>query len=195
MRAGVRTFRAIVVAGVRLQADLVKVRSSRTPRLPWRQRALRLSLCSAGSGSAHCRKDCSTIPASVSTTVLDRNGAVLYEARSKDGTRNARLTPDALPENVVNATIAAEDQRFWRHPGVDPFAITRAALRDARALRVEQGGSTVTQQVAKLLLARLPAGDSSCPASRAASPQSFAKPSSPSDWNIVCRSAKSSRCI
>src|SRR5215831_8006747 len=75
-------------------------------------------------------------PASISTTVLDRNGAVLYEARSKDGTRGARLTADALPDNVVNATIAAEDQRFWHHHGVDPLAILRAALRDAQALRI-----------------------------------------------------------
>jgi len=98
-------------------------------------------------------------PASVSTTVLDRTGVVLYEARSKDGTRGARLTADALPDNVVNATIAAEDQRFWRHHGVDLVAILRAGLRDARALRIEQGGSTITQQVAKLLLARVgPAG-------------------------------------
>jgi penicillin-binding protein 1C len=100
-------------------------------------------------------------PASVSTTVLDRNGAVLYEARSKDGTRGSRLSAGALPQAVVNATIAAEDQRFWRHAGVDPIAVGRAAFRDARALRIEQGGSTVTQQVAKLLLARLPAGNSS----------------------------------
>jgi penicillin-binding protein 1C len=90
----------------------------------------------------------------VSTTVLDRNGTVLYESRSKEGTRSLRLSPDALPEHIVAATIAAEDQRFWRHPGVDPIAIARAAIRDAKALRIEQGGSTVTQQVAKLLLAR-----------------------------------------
>lgn len=94
-------------------------------------------------------------PASLSTTMLDRNGVVLYEARSKDGTRGARLTADALPENVVNATIAAEDQRFWRHHGIDALAIVRASLRDVRALRIEQGGSTITQQVAKLLCARL----------------------------------------
>ena len=94
-------------------------------------------------------------PTSISTTVLDRTGTVLYEARAKDGTRGARLTADTLPGNVVNATIAAEDQRFWRHHGVDPLAIVRAGLRDARALRIAQGGSTITQQVAKLLLARL----------------------------------------
>ena len=100
-------------------------------------------------------------PASVSTTVLDRHGAVLYEARAKDGTRGSRLSPDALPAHVVDATIAAEDQRFWRHPGVDPFAITRAALRDLRTLRIEQGGSTITQQVAKLLIARVRPGSQS----------------------------------
>jgi penicillin-binding protein 1C len=98
-------------------------------------------------------------PTSISTTVLDRNGIALYEARSKDGTRGARLTPDDLPETVVNATIAAEDRRFWTHHGVDPLAIVRAAMRDVRALRIEQGGSTLTQQVAKLLLARTPPND------------------------------------
>jgi membrane peptidoglycan carboxypeptidase len=59
------------------------------------------------------------------------------------------MSPDALPEGVVNATLAAEDQRFWRHPASTPIAIGRAALRDARALRIEEGGSTLTQQVAK----------------------------------------------
>jgi penicillin-binding protein 1C len=103
-------------------------------------------------------------PASVSTTVLDRSGAVLYEARATDGTRGSRLSPEALPEHIVDATIAAEDQRFWHHSGVDPFAIARAALRDARALRIEQGGSTITQQVAKLLLVRMQS-----PAARSAS--------------------------
>jgi penicillin-binding protein 1C len=98
-------------------------------------------------------------PTSISTTVLASDGTVLYEARSKDGTRGARLTPDDLPEPVVTATIAAEDRRFWTHHGVDPLAIVRAAMRDVRALRIEQGGSTITQQVAKLLLARTATND------------------------------------
>jgi penicillin-binding protein 1C len=93
-------------------------------------------------------------PGSVSSTVLDRNGAVLYEARTKEGTRGWRLSSDALPDHIVSATIAAEDARFWLHPGIDPIAVGRAALHNARALRVVEGGSTVTQQVAKLLLAR-----------------------------------------
>ena len=45
----------------------------------------------------------------------------LYEALSAEGTRGERLTPDALPATLVAATIAAEDRRFWSHPGVDPY--------------------------------------------------------------------------
>jgi penicillin-binding protein 1C len=89
-----------------------------------------------------------------STLVVDRHGVPLYEALSGEGTRSVPLTADALPRWLVAATIAAEDRRFWRHPGVDPIAIARA-LRDAMAGQPAPGGaSTISQQVAKLLLAR-----------------------------------------
>ena len=87
-----------------------------------------------------------------STVVVDRHGTSLYEARSTTGTRGVRLAAGDLPRTLVDATLAAEDRRFYRHPGVDPIAITRAALRNVRALSVVEGGSTITQQVAKLLL-------------------------------------------
>jgi penicillin-binding protein 1C len=90
----------------------------------------------------------------LSTTVLDRNGHVLYEARSDEGTRGARLSPDALPPNLVSAAIAAEDRRFYKHLGLDPVSIVRAMVRDAAARAVVEGGSTISQQVAKLLIAR-----------------------------------------
>jgi penicillin-binding protein 1C len=87
-----------------------------------------------------------------STVVLDRNGEVLYESLASSGARSEWLTAATLPPVVVDATLAAEDRRLFRHPGVDPLAVTRAALHDIRALRVVEGGSTITQQVAKLLL-------------------------------------------
>jgi penicillin-binding protein 1C len=90
-----------------------------------------------------------------SAVVLDRNGVVLYEARSPDGARSERLEAAALPPVLVDATLAAEDARFFRHPGVDALALARAAWRNLRAMRIVQGGSTISQQVAKLLLARL----------------------------------------
>jgi penicillin-binding protein 1C len=66
------------------------------------------------------------------------------------------VTLDAvtLPSQLVEATLAAEDHRFWRHPGVDPIAIARAAVRNVWSGRRMEGGSTITQQTIKLLLAR-----------------------------------------
>ena len=87
-----------------------------------------------------------------SFTVTDRHGEVLYESLAQSGARAEWLTADKLPPHVVAATLAAEDRRFTLHPGVDPIAITRAMVHNVRALRVVEGGSTITQQVAKLLL-------------------------------------------
>ena len=89
-----------------------------------------------------------------STIVVDRHDVLLYEARSGDDTRTVRLTAPALPPMLVAATIAAEDRRFWSHPGVDPIAILRAAKTNLVERSVVEGGSTITQQVAKLLLNR-----------------------------------------
>jgi penicillin-binding protein 1C len=89
-----------------------------------------------------------------STEVVDRHGEVLYEARSDDGSRASWLSASTLPATLVDATIAAEDHRFFRHHGIDPVSIARAAARDLRYRRALEGGSTITQQVAKLLLAR-----------------------------------------
>lgn len=89
-----------------------------------------------------------------STIVRDRHGERLYEARASSGLRGERIDPLAIPPLIAFATLAAEDIRFRWHPGVDPIAIARAAVRNVRAGRVVEGGSTVSQQVAGLLLAR-----------------------------------------
>lgn len=89
-----------------------------------------------------------------STAIVDRSGEPLYEARGDDGTRASWLAADRLPQPLIDATIAAEDRRFFHHPGVDPVAVGRAAVRNVRQRRWLEGGSTLTQQAAKLLLAR-----------------------------------------
>lgn len=58
---------------------------------------------------------------------------------------------EALPPHVPNAVIAIEDRRFQVHFGIDPIALTRAFVRNMLAGRVVQGGSTLTQQLAKNL--------------------------------------------
>ena len=87
-------------------------------------------------------------------TVVDRNGVVLFEPLSLRGDRTESMQPDALPPLVVQATIAAEDKRFFSHHGVDVRAVLRAAWHDVKRLRLAEGGSTISQQVAKLLLGR-----------------------------------------
>jgi penicillin-binding protein 1C len=89
-----------------------------------------------------------------SSVVVDRRGVPLYESLSGDGTRSIHLEPGNLPAMLVSATIAAEDRRFRSHPGVDVVAIARAARQNLAERRVVEGGSTITQQVAKLLLNR-----------------------------------------
>jgi penicillin-binding protein 1C len=89
-----------------------------------------------------------------STVVVDRNGVPLYEARGGGGLRGEMMTEDALPQILVDATLAAEDHRFLRHPGVDPIALARAMKTNLAQRRVVEGGSTLTQQVVKLLRAR-----------------------------------------
>jgi penicillin-binding protein 1C len=91
---------------------------------------------------------------SASTVVVDRRGVPLYESLSGDGTRSVHLDAGMLPGLLVGATIAAEDRRFWSHPGVDPMAIARALRQNLAEGQIVEGGSTITQQVAKLLLNR-----------------------------------------
>jgi len=56
-----------------------------------------------------------------------------------------------LPKFVIHAFVAAEDSRFFEHRGIDPQSISRAFLKNLGAGRIVQGGSTITQQVAKSL--------------------------------------------
>ncbi len=54
-----------------------------------------------------------------------------------------------LPASLIDAVIATEDRNFYHHFGIDPFGLLRATIANIRARHVVQGGSTITQQVAK----------------------------------------------
>lgn len=62
------------------------------------------------------------------------------------------LPYDQIPEKVIEAFVASEDERFWDHKGVDFRSILRAFIENLRAGHVVQGGSTITQQVTRSLL-------------------------------------------
>jgi penicillin-binding protein 1A len=80
-------------------------------------------------------------------TILASDGTVLAER----GLRRGYIRLDRLPAYLPQAVIATEDRRFYDHLGVDPVGLVRAGMRNLAAGSVVQGGSTITQQLAKNL--------------------------------------------
>lgn len=58
-------------------------------------------------------------------------------------------TLEEMPQKYIDAVIAVEDHRFYEHNGIDVIAISRAAINDIKAMSFVEGGSTITQQLAK----------------------------------------------
>ena len=85
----------------------------------------------------------------VSTQILDRNGALLYEIYSDQNRTPIPLA--AIPKHLKQATIAIEDRDFYKHNGFSIKGITRAAKEIAMHRQI-QGGSTITQQLIKSAL-------------------------------------------
>ncbi len=87
------------------------------------------------------------------TRLFDANGGLLAEFADE---KRVFVPIDSIPDVVKNAFIAAEDQNFYSHGGVDPTSIFRAVIKNASAKLTGQGGisggSTITQQVVKNLL-------------------------------------------
>ncbi|MCL1980249.1 MAG: transglycosylase domain-containing protein, partial [Proteobacteria bacterium] len=92
--------------------------------------------------------------------ILGRESLVYYrDGQDKlgvlfEGIHRQYLTYDQIPKDFVNALIAAEDNRFFSHFGIDVPGIGRAMLVNLKAGKVVQGGSTITQQTAKNLFKR-----------------------------------------
>ena len=86
-----------------------------------------------------------------SVTLLDRNGAIFAWRGEQFG---GQITSETVSPYLKDAILATEDKRFYWHPGVDPIGIASAVrinLREGRGPLSGHGGSTITQQSAKLL--------------------------------------------
>jgi len=88
---------------------------------------------------------------SPSNHVVDRTGRILRVCLNEEGLLWLSCPVEEMGDWLPMATIAAEDGRFLRHPGVDPLALGRAVGQVVKNRRVTSGGSTLTMQVAKLL--------------------------------------------
>lgn len=86
--------------------------------------------------------------------VLDRDGRLLREVAVGSGAAESPVSLDEVSPWVVPALLAAEDGRFFQHPGVDPLSLTRALAQMAVERRVVSGASTLTQQLARTLVPR-----------------------------------------
>jgi penicillin-binding protein 1A len=85
----------------------------------------------------------------VVTQVRDQSGQLIGEFYRE---RRFVLPYDQIPPKLVQAVLASEDDRFFEHEGIDYWGIIRAAFANLKAGRVVQGGSTITQQVAKSII-------------------------------------------
>lgn len=84
----------------------------------------------------------------LAVTFLDRYGTQIGQRGAIQGDS---VPIDEMPDFVVEAVLATEDRRFFEHHGVDPLGLIRALSENVRANNVVQGGSTITQQLAKNL--------------------------------------------
>lgn len=96
-----------------------------------------------------------TAPLSKSLQPIAAPGLTLLSADGTPIARRGAITDEPvdatkLPDHVPAAFLAIEDRRFYNHMGVDPWGIARAAVKNMLAGGVVEGGSTITQQLAKL---------------------------------------------
>ena len=78
--------------------------------------------------------------------IYSQEGRLIQEYGEK---KRIPVTYDEIPQTLVHALIATEDQRFFEHPGVDIMGLGRAAVRMIQTGTKSQGGSTITMQVAR----------------------------------------------
>src|SRR5215510_7062368 len=82
------------------------------------------------------------------TKVYDENDELITELHVE---RRIFVPLTHVPRILQDAVIATEDRRFYYHWGVDPIGIVRAVVQNYRRGRIVEGGSTITQQLAKVL--------------------------------------------
>jgi penicillin-binding protein 1C len=92
-------------------------------------------------------------PPQVSTTVTDRNGLPLRRFLvNGEEVVAAYVTLEEIPRDFIDATVAAEDKRFWSHHGIDFIAVLRAANQAAEEGQAISGASTISQQLIKITM-------------------------------------------
>lgn len=107
----------------------------------------------AGAGFAIFRdipsiKDFGKVKNLSGTKVFAEDGTLIGEFKIQKG---IYIPLKQIPKHLIDAVIAVEDSRFWKHKGIDYIGIARALITDIFHMQLKEGGSTITQQLAKIM--------------------------------------------
>ncbi len=107
----------------------------------------------AGAGFAIFRdvpsvKDFGKIKTPEGTKVYADDGTLIGEFKIQKG---IYIPLKQIPKHLIDAVVAVEDSRFWKHRGIDYIGIGRALITDILHMQLKEGGSTITQQLAKIM--------------------------------------------
>ncbi|WP_446715501.1 transglycosylase domain-containing protein [Bacillus sp. OTU530] len=142
----------------RRQQQKQQQKSARRIGMPWRSKGLIFKITTATAALIACMflvfniavlaSDVSKLedPAPQPTIIYDQNGKIASTIAASD-IKGVGL--DEIPKNVIHAVIATEDQRFYKHHGINYVGIARAFVENVKSGEVVAGGSTITQQLAK----------------------------------------------
>lgn len=126
--------------------------------MPWRSKGLMFKITAAAAALVACMllvfyiavlaSDVSKLedPAPQPTVIYDQDGKIASTIAASD-IKGVGL--EEIPEDVIHAVIATEDQRFYKHNGINYVGIARAFVENVKSGEVVAGGSTITQQLAK----------------------------------------------
>lgn len=107
----------------------------------------------AGAGFALLKdipsiKDFDKIKTPLGTKVYAEDGTLIGELKIQKG---IYVPIKQIPKHLIDAVVAVEDSRFWKHKGIDYIGIGRALITDILHMKLKEGGSTITQQLAKIM--------------------------------------------
>jgi membrane peptidoglycan carboxypeptidase len=86
------------------------------------------------------------------TKILDRNGGLLYEIMDPTAGKRTYIPLSKISPYLIAATVATEDKDYYSHPGFDLLALSRALWNNYQAGGIVSGASTITQQLARMIL-------------------------------------------
>lgn len=108
---------------------------------------LGVSFIKIAKGAPEIKADSILLDLAESSKILDKDGNVIEEIASEE--YRDIIEYDKIPKHLIDAFVSVEDERFWKHNGVDVQGVFKSMIDNIRAGDIVRGGSTITQQLVK----------------------------------------------